>query len=337
MNISFFDEKPLLSELDFKLNILELYAKNNIDDLNNMIFYGLQGTGKTTKIYAFLATIFNKKVYDLKNNIFEEDRKIMPYKSSAYHIEINPINLGSNEKLFVQSFLKSYVETKNIGLNIPKVIVIKNAHLLLKQTQLSLRRIIEKNSVTSKFIFELTNLSNFAAPLISRCLLIKNHMPLIDDIKKCMLNYSIKKNIDISETIIDEIINDSNKINITFNMKKIFGHYRYYVVTNKKFKFLYYDSFYEILNYMNNKRISFINLQKIRDIINELYINLVPMDELLNFIFNNIYSIHKDNLDLIYKLLELTVKCDYNMKNGNKDCLHLESYIISIIDLIQNK
>jgi DNA polymerase III delta prime subunit len=337
MNISYFDEKPLLSKLDFKLDILEKYAKNNIDSLNNMIFYGLPASGKTTKIYAFLATLFNTKVYDLKNNIFEEDRKIMHYKSSIYHIEINPINLGSNEKLFIQSFLKSYVETRNIGLDIPKVIVIKNANLLLKQTQLSLRRIIEKNSSTAKFIFELNSLSKFAVPLVSRCFLIKIEMPKIDEIKIALQNYSIKKNVEISDKTIDEIISESNKINTFINMKKIFGYYRYYVTTGKKFKFLYYDSFYEILAYINNKRISFINLQKIRDIINELYINLIPMEELLNFIFNNIYLINKDNLDFIYKLLDLTVKCDFNMKNGNKDCLHLESYIISIMDLIQNK
>ena len=94
--------------------------------------------------------------------IFEDDRKVLNYKSSIYHIEINCDTLGSNEKLFVQTFLKSYVETRNIGLNIPKIVFIKNANLFSKQTQLTLRRIIESNYQTAKFIFEVSSLSNFA-------------------------------------------------------------------------------------------------------------------------------------------------------------------------------
>ena len=74
----------------------------------------------------------------------------------------------------------------------------------------------------------------------------------------------------------------------------------------------------------------------IRDIINELYINLISMDELFNFIFNNIISIYKKNINFIYKFIDLSVKCELNLKKGNKECLHLEYYIISIINLIHN-
>ena len=70
--------------------------------------------------------------------------------------------------------------------------------------------------------------------------------------------------------------------------------------------------------------------------INEMYINLISMDELVMFIFNNISDIYKDNLNFLYSLIDLTTYCDINLKKGNKDCLHLESYIVSIIDLIHN-
>ena len=54
------------------------------------------------------------------------------------------------------------------------------------------------------------------------------------------------------------------------------------------------------------------------------------------FLFNYLSNLYKDNDNLVYKILDLTVKCDKNLKKGNKDCIHLEYYIISIIDLLHN-
>ena len=88
---------------------------------------------------------------------------------------------------------------------------------------------------------------------------------------------------------------------------------------------------------MYKKKISFITLQKIRDIVNEIYINLVSMKELLLYLFNKLIDMNINNNIMIYKIIDLTVKCDINLSKGNKDCIHLEYYIISIIDIIHNK
>jgi len=328
MNISFFEDKPNLDKLDFKLDILEKFKNIKIDELNHLLFHGVPTSGKTTKIYALLSSIFDKKVYDLKNISFEEDKKIIIYKASIYHIEIDPINLSSNERLFISSFLKPYCQTKNIGLDIPKVILVKNADRLSRLSQLALRRIIEKNSYTSRFIFEVSNLSSFVEPLISRCLIIKVKLPSFDEIKVCLRKY-LK-----DDTLINNIINESNKVNYHYNLKKIFGYNRYYLATNKNFEFLYYDKFFELIHYITQKKLSFTNLQKIRDIINDMYVNLVSMEELLIFIFHHISDMYKNDNDFLFKFLELTIKCDNNLKKGNKECLHLEYYIISIIDIL---
>jgi hypothetical protein len=336
MNISFFDEKPNLDDLDFKLPLLEKYKNINVDEMSNLLFYGPPSSGKTIKIYALLASIFDKKVYDLKNITYEEDRKIIIYKASIYHIEINPINLGSNEKLFIQGFLKSYIQTRNIGLDIPKIILIKNAHQLTKQTQMALRKYIEKYIYTCKFIFEVNNLSCFLDTLVSRCMLFRIPLPKYEDIKLCIKNFSKRGNISIDDIMIDEIIRESNKISKSYNLKKIFGYYLYYVSTNKKFIFLYYDKFFEILNYINNIKISFISLQKIRELVNEMYINLIPMEELMLFLFYKILDIYKGNNIFIHNFINLSVTCNIQLKKGNKECLHIEYYIISIIELIHN-
>ncbi len=336
MNISFFEDKPLVEDLDFSNEFITKISKWKHDELINLIIYGGTGNGKTTQIYALLASIFDKKVYDLKNATFEEDRKVINYKASIYHIEVDPLQLGSNDKFFIQTFLKLYVETRNIGLDIPKIILFKNANLLSKHAQMQLRKLIESSSLTARFIFEVSSISDFAKPLLSRCLMVKIKIPKIDDVKLCIKNFALKKGYIINEDTINDIINDSNKINLTLNLKKVFGFLRYYLLTKKKFNLLYYDNFYEILNFVISKRISFINLQKIRDSINEMYINLIPMHELLIFLYTQISNIYKDNNNFQNKLLEITILCDNRLKKGNKECLHLEFYVVSIIDLIQN-
>jgi DNA polymerase III delta prime subunit len=338
MNISFFDDKPNLDELDFKINIFNNIKKEtfNIYEMINMIFYGVPSSGKSTKIYAFLASILDKKVYDLKTIEYEDNRKIMIYKSSIYHIEINPITLGSNEKLFIQSFLKSYVQTKNIGLDIPKIIVIKNADQLSTFSKMALRKIIEKTSSTAKFIFEVSNLSKLPEPILSRFLLIRIKMPNIEEIKICINNFSKRKNIIISNEKINQIINDTLFISSKPNLKKIFGFYRYYISTKEDFKFLYFNYFNEIYQLINNKKISFVSFQKIRDLVYEMYINLVPMNELLYFLYNKFIQQFKNKPKELEKFYEITTKVDNNITKGNKECIHLEYYIISIIDIIQN-
>ena len=336
MNISLFDLKPTMDDLDIKSNFLNNLKNIKFENLLNLVIYGIPGTGKTTQIYAFLASMLDTKVYDLKNIYFEDDKKIIVYKSSIYHIEIDSISLGSNEKIFMQGFLKSYIETKNIGLGINKLILIKNAHLLSKQTQLSLRKTLESSMSTARFIFEVSHLSNFAQCLLSRCFLIRIPVPKIQEVKLCIINYSKKINLKINDSEIDEIISASSKFDDYINLKKVFGFYRYSMFTKKKFSFLYYEKFDEIINYITNKKISFVTLQKIRDIVNELYINLIPMTELLFYLFNKIFEFNKTD-DFRHKLIDLTSKCDTLLNNGNKDCLHLEYYIVSIIDIINNK
>ena len=332
MNISFFDDKPFLEDLYFKLDTLLLFKNINIDELNNLLFYGPSGSGKSTKVYALLASIFNSsKVYDLKNMSFEDDKKIFSYKSSIYHVEVDIFNLGSNDKIFIQNFLKNYTETRNIGLDIPKIVFIKNAQLLSKQSQLSMRKLIENNYHSSRFIFEINSFDNFSDPLKSRCLAIRVPIPKFDDIKICIKNYSLKKNHNINDTDIDYIINNSN-INRQLNLKKIFGYYRFFIVTNSHFNFIYYDKFKELGDIIS-KKVTFISINKIRELIHQMYINLVPMDELIEYIFNLTVDKYKDNNDYIDKIIQLYNETYQRFKNGNKDCLHAEYFIISVITI----
>ena len=67
----YFDNKFLsFNELYFHKKInnsLINLTKNNIHNINNLIFFGKSGIGKRTRIYTFLNNKFFEGVYNLKN------------------------------------------------------------------------------------------------------------------------------------------------------------------------------------------------------------------------------------------------------------------------------
>jgi hypothetical protein len=338
MNLTFCEKKPTLCELDFKNDNLLKLSKIDIDSLPNLLIYGSKCCGKTTMINAFFATLFDKKFYDMKNMNIELDRKIFNYKMSGYHLEFCAKELGTNDKIFIHDFIKSFIETRNIGLDIPKIVIIRNASCLSSLAQMSLRRIIETNYCTSRFVFEIEQLSSFQEPLQSRCLKVNIKLPLLEDIKKSILKMSIEENIKLDNEFIDKIINESVEYKNTkfFNLKKIYGKYYHYKYTGTEFVYFYDNIVEELIKTIETKKIVMSNLEKIRDIINELYINLYPMKKLIFYTYYHFVYKYKNNHDFIKDVLELTVKTDINMCNGNKECIHTEFYFIALFELLLN-
>lgn len=335
---SFIETQPKLVDLDFKNELLEnLASNNNIFELPNLIFYGMNGSGKSIKIYAFLSSLLNtNEIYDIRTKIYEEDRKEIFYRYSPYHIEFSPLDLASYENIFFNGFLKEYIQTLNIGLQIPKIVYIKNAENLSFNSQSALRRMMEKCSDTCRFIFECTNLSGVIEPIRSRCLLIRISFPKYIEIKESMIKISKNNfNKELSEEEIDKIFEISKNFN--YNLKHINGILRCYLITNEMMKLSYIDKIDEILEYLYNyKNITNNQIERIRELVSELYIQLIPSNEIMYYIFKNIINKYKNNIEFCYMFLDMYTKQNINMELGNKKSIHLESYIINILYLMNN-
>ncbi len=333
---SFIETQPFLDNLDFKSNLLDnLVKNNNIFELPNLIFYGTNGSGKSIKVYAFLASLLNsKEIYDIRTKIYEEDRKEIFYRYSPFHIEFSPLDLASYENIFFHGFLKEYIQTLNIGLQIPKIVYIKNAENLSFNSQAALRRMMEKSNDTCRFIFECNNVAGLIEPLRSRCLLIRVSFPKLEEIKLSLKNTSEKnflKNITNEE--IDKCIELSKNFNQ--NLKHINGILRCYLITGEWIKLSYIDKIEELCFILDNfKNVNNNDIEKIRYIVNELYIQLVPANEIMNFIFKRIINKYKDNNEFCYYFIDMYAKQNINMELGNKKSLHIESFILNCLNLL---
>ena len=68
MDISFFEKKPKIEDVEFEHKLYKNLKYYDIDSIPNFIFHGNKGCGKSIRIYAFLCSILDEKVYTLKNN-----------------------------------------------------------------------------------------------------------------------------------------------------------------------------------------------------------------------------------------------------------------------------
>jgi DNA polymerase III delta prime subunit len=334
-----FDKKPLFNELDFQNNILKLIVNNiSIDQLNNLCIYGMPGSGKSTNMYAFLATILDKNIYNLKKKTYENEGKTFIYYSSDYHIEFDPSFYGNNDKYFLSGYLKNYIQTNNILFDLPKIVYIKNADYLSVQSQMSLRRMIEKNCLTSRFIFECKQLNKIIVPLQSRFILIRNAMPKLIDIKNYLNKYIIDNNIEIDKYQLDKIMSNSIPTIQHYNMKNIFGIFMTSIYNNKitYFNFEYLNILNKLKLIILDKKLDFKKIDEIRDIIYNLYVYQINSIEIIQYIFLNIYHIYKSNNNLIEKILQITINCDLSIVKGNKSQIHLELYIVNLIILLND-
>jgi hypothetical protein len=340
MYLSIFDDKPNLDEIDFPHAYLKKYSFTNLDGLNNLIFYGIKGSGKTTKVYAFLCSLLNDKVYDIKTQTFESDNKCVQYKSSIYHIEIDALELLTGERVFFSDFLKEYCETRNIGLDLPKIIYIKNAEHLNKLSFLFLRKLIEKSFLSSRFIFEMTSVCGVPDPLLSRFFIVRINMPSLPEIHKCLKNYLSRKGKYIEDNVITQLIEKSKRTNI-YDLKSIFGFVRYYLVTGKFFEFFYDQYQKKILEIIFNKNLNMNEVNSLKGIIEDMFVNLIDSRELiLNLnqqIFNKLQELKIQHDDLKMELIQIALKHDLNIKRGNKEFVHVLNYIIDVIDCIHTK
>ena len=168
------DEYVGNEELKTKLN---LYLTQN--DIQNFIFYGPSGTGKTT-----LAKI-------LVNNL------------DCSHLYINASDERGIET--IRDKVSSFASTMSFS---PlKVVILDEADFLTIQAQASLRNVIETFSRTTRFIMTCNYIERIIDPLQSRCQVLKIVPPSKADVAKHLNTILEKENVKFELKALGNIVN----------------------------------------------------------------------------------------------------------------------------------
>lgn len=324
------------NELLKKFNEFE----NNLNQLKNfqhLIFYNSSNL-KEHVINILLEKIYNKN--DIKTEEIEyiisgysnTKTKIM-IKQSKNHIIIEP-NSNGFDKYLIQEIIQEYAKSELLNIfknnNLFKIVIINKIDNLSLIAQASLRRTMEKYSNICKFILVSNQLSKIIEPIRSRCSLVRVPHLLDEEILDIILKISIKENIELSNIDLYNILNnsDNNIINAIWllEMKK------YNIEYNKSWE-ITINNIIELI--LSKKKILYI-IKNFREYFYILFITNIPSQIILRNIMINLL---KKVSDINFKndIINITSIYEKRLSNGTRHIIHIETYIIELINLFTNK
>lgn len=109
--------------------------------------------------------------------------------SSAYHVEMNPSDVGNNDRYVVGEIIKEMARNRPVGADgAPtfKLLVLNEVDRLTKEAQHSLRRTMEKYASACRLVLCCTNVSKVIEPVRSRCLCIRVAAPTVDGVRAAL-------------------------------------------------------------------------------------------------------------------------------------------------------
>ena len=102
----------------------------------------------------------NKKVISQSEIRIGNNKVEIDYLSTKYHIEINLYEYGLYDKDILTDFVFELICNKSISIHPYKILFINHADKTSINSQLILRRIIDKCNKTARFILIYENLAN---------------------------------------------------------------------------------------------------------------------------------------------------------------------------------
>ena len=253
-------------------------------NIPHLIFFGPSGSGKTSTILALAKELFGSSY---------KDRTIEMNASDERGIDVIRDKIKIYAKLSVNT----------ISTDCPpwKIIILDEADTMSADSQFALRRIIEQYSKITRFCIICNYLNKLIDPIISRCSMYR-FIPISHDfIYNKLKNICNHENFNCNDNIINNIIDISRgDMRKSINLLQKCYNYNYNSIDmlNELSGRINEDTFNDIIINIQNK-----NIQKINELINYIYnqgYSLVNQILLFhNYILNSNLSSKQKSLAII--------------------------------------
>lgn len=209
-----------LVQLDYHPTITEhLSHLSNSEGFPHLLVFGPPGSGKKTRIMATLRALYGPGVEKIK-----VDQRILTTPSnrkievnllvSNYHIEINPSDAGTQDRMIVQELIKEIAQTQTIDTSQKhrfKVVLLSEADQLSVPAQHALRRTMEKYMSNLRIIFCCQAINKIIPAIQSRCLLVQVPAPSYKEINDVLQQIAQKRGFRIDEILTNTMAHDSKR------------------------------------------------------------------------------------------------------------------------------
>lgn len=169
-------------------------------DFPHLLVYGPSGAGKKTRVMCVLRELYGSGVEKLRiehNNFTTPSNKKLEIVSisSNYHIEVNPSDVGIQDRVVIQELIKNVAQTNQLDAGSQKdfkVVVLTEVDRLSRDAQHALRRTMEKYMATCRIILVCNSTSKVIPAIRSRCLGVRVAAPSEEEMVQ-ILNFVCKK------------------------------------------------------------------------------------------------------------------------------------------------
>ena len=293
------------------INPIKKNITKNINDLQNIIFYGPSGVGKYSQA---LNVIKNYSDYNLKyeKKISIEHNKTEYFlKISDIHYEVDMSLLGCNAKILWNDIYHQILNIISTKKDKKGIILCKNFHLIHNELLELFYSYVQKqlnNNIIIKYIFTTESISFIPQSIYSSCKTISIGRPIKSKYNN-VFNIKIDKNIKLKTIVnIKSLKNDNleitNKDKVTIISQKIID----YIFNNNSNDFLY-----------------------IRDVLYDIFINNIQVDVCIWKILFLLFEKQSFSSNIEYEILMNTYIFLKLYNNNYRPIYHLENFVFFII------
>lgn len=316
-------------------------------DCPHTLFYGPPGAGKKTLILAMLRELYGPSASKVhveykpwKITLPSGSTKEIEFAtiSSAYHIEINPSDVGMNDRYVVQEIIKDMARSRPLGAHGEatwKVLVLNEVDKLSKEAQAGLRRTMEKYSHACRLVLCCNNVSKVIEPLRSRCLCVRVGSPSAEACCGLLAQVSAKESMGVPSGLIEAIVAASKR-----NMRRALLSMEAVVVhagaeqglTDATPVILPDWEMYireiagDILREQTAK-----SLFVIRGKLYELLVSCVPPEVILRSLSGELLK--KIDDELKRQTVEIAARYEWRLQQGQKAIFHLEAFVAKFMSV----
>ena len=261
-----------------------------------------------------------RKIFDIEYKKKNEEIELF---YSNYHYELDLYQFKFIDMYLIIEFIKQYTSNINIFTNTHNVIIIKNFQLASKNIQFALRRIMEKNINTCRFIFLINSLGNLEEALISRTILLRLNQIKDSEIKNILKNVININKFSVSTKNLNKIIAVSEN-DITKSLCLLENCIDGIEIENN----YELDSLINLIETSNK----ILDINIIRTKLYNILLYITP-SLLIEKITLKILKDYDMNIDIRNKILELACNTENNVNLGFRSIYHIEYFIIELICL----
>lgn len=303
-------------------------------DFPHLLVYGPSGAGKKTRIMCTLRELYGPGVEKLR---IEQHSFTTPSKkkldistlSSNYHIEVNPSDVGNNDRVVIQELIKTVAQVNQLESSAQKdfkVVVLTEVDRLTKDAQHALRRTMEKYMATCRLILCCNSTSKVIPAIKSRCLGIRVAAPSVDEICRILQSVCKKECLNLPQELAVRIAEKSNRnLRRALLMCEACRVQQYpfssdQAVTEPDWEVYLRDTANMIVQQQSPRR-----LFEVRGRLYELLTHCIPPDVIMRGLLQNLIS----NCDgeLKTEVVQAAAYYEHRLQLGQKAIYHLEAFV----------